>query len=113
MGLCHLFLASLYAKRPAAIEAAQMCLQFAGEIEPTAKGSDELSGWLAAEQVDPAAILEALVERFRSTEAGRLALRQVAAKHADVLVSAEILDQVEQRLKESLSRLQAARQPAT
>lgn len=110
MALCHLFLGSLYRKRPAQIELAQMVLEFTGQT-PLPRERDELEAWMGAEQVKPGQVLDAMIESFAGTEAGRLALRQAARKHADLLIPAELADAIEGKLADVLADFRQARRP--
>jgi len=108
MALCHLYLGSLFRKRPAQIELAQMVLEFTGQT-PLPQERDELEAWMAAEQVQPGQVLDAVIESFGRTEAGRHALHQAARKHAELLISAELADDIEAKLAGVLADIRQAR----
>ena len=85
-GLCSMFLASLYGKTPAAVQMAQMALEFSGSQESL--GCDELDAWMAGENVTPAKLIEAFVDVFAATDEGRSALAAAARKRPGIFLDA-------------------------
>lgn len=117
MGLCFLFNAALYSKKPPAVMAAQMVLDLGrsdsdrrpGEKD---KGNDELDAWLAAEKVTPGDVIDALVAEMQRTPDGLTALADIGRRHAEVLVSAEAIDDVLARLDDARAMLAATKKSA-
>lgn len=112
MGRCHLFLSMLYRRRPAAVQMAQLVLDFVrhGDEEARSSGGqsarqpDELSAMMASEGVQVGDVIDALITQLASTDDGRDVLKRVGDRHADVLIPADRL----QAARDALATLQSA-----
>lgn len=114
MGLCFLFNASLYSRRPAAIEMAQLTLDLAERstgAKPTEK-TDELTGWLTLEGATHTDLIEAMVELFAKTQTGREALQNAGRNHPGAFFSARSIREIEDRLQSALALVRSPRQNA-
>ncbi len=114
MGLCFLFNASLASHKPAAVEMAQLALEFAEESGWLAGGAapainDEVSAWLSTEGVSHSALIEAMIEKFNTTDAGRAALAEAGSKHPGVFIQDAQLREIERSAAELLQAVQSAR----
>jgi len=114
MGLCFLFNASLYSRRPAAIEMAQLTLDLAEQStgqKPT-DGADELTAWLTTEGATHADLIESMVDLFAGSEAGLAALRNAGRNHPGAFFDEQALLEIEERLQSALALVRAPRQKA-
>lgn len=112
MGLCFLFNASLYSRRPAAIEMAQLTLDLAEKSarqEPDQVGTDELTAWLTTEGTTHADLVEAMVELFAQTKTGREALQNAGRNHPGAFFDAQAIREIEDRLQSALALVRAPR----
>lgn len=109
MGICFLFNASLYSRKPPAVEMAQMALDFTEQSAQAGKArtADELTAWLSTEGVTHADLIDAMVEMFAASDAGREALRRAGRKHRGVFLPAETLIRLERQLRDLQTTVQA------
>jgi len=109
-GLCSMFNASLYGKTPAAVQMAQMALEFSGGAATL--GCDELDAWMAGENVTPAKLIEAFVDVFAATDDGRAALAAAARKRPGLFLDAEAAEKLRASAMQILDAVDAAKVPA-
>lgn len=98
-GLCSMYLASLYSRKPPAVQIAQMALGF------NDGRNDELDAWLAGENITPSGLIEAIISTFAGTAEGRMALAEVGARHADLLMPETLHKELLNMLDEMRARL--------
>ncbi len=105
MGLCFLFLASLYSRRPAAIEMAQLTLDLAEQStgEKIGDGTDELTAWMVTEGATHADLIESMVDLFAGSEAGLAALRNAGRNHPGAFFDERALQEIETQLQSALA----------
>jgi len=102
MGRCWLFNATLYGRRSAVVEAAQLAFDWVGGLpgDPDRKPrSDELAGLMASEGVGVEELLEAMVTRLSRTDHGRKVLGRVGSRHASLMVPADAFAELAARVR--------------
>jgi len=91
---CHLFLSTLFGRDDGAMGLVQMVFPFA-----TTAPADDLAALLTAKGIGHEQVLEAMIAHCREAgEEGVAAIRRVAARNQDVLLSADHLADIRQRL---------------
>jgi|GEM_PF-2642507 len=105
---CHLFLCTLFARGDGAMGLIQTVFPFA---KATAPGGDDLAALLTAKGIDHEQVLEAMIAHCRQAGPdGLAAIRRVASRNQDVMISADRLARIRHRLEQAL--LDLAQQPA-
>jgi len=110
-GVCSLFNAALYSRKPVAVEVAQLALEFRsdGEIAGGGDSADELSAWLASEKITPGQLVEAWVDVFASTPEGVAALRKAARDRPGIFLDEQAAEALRRNAHALLDVLNSAK----
>ena len=109
MGRCWLFNATLYGRKPALVEAAQLVFDWVGGVpgEGREPRRDELAALMATEGVGVEQLLGTLVSRLSKTDEGRQVLGRIGERHASVLLPAEAFDRLRGQIRAASDGLDA------
>lgn len=101
MGRCWLFNATLYGRKPALVEAAQLVFDWVGGVpgEGREPRRDELAALMATDGVGVEELLGALVSRLSKTDEGRQVLGRIGERHASVLLPADAFDRLRTQVR--------------
>jgi len=112
LGRCWFFNAALFGKRHAAVEAAQLVLDFVGDAPAMPRPeNDELELMMKAEGVGIESVLSAIVELLAANEQGRAALVRIGRRHAAVLVPRDVRDSLLATAASMLDQVRALDRP--
>jgi hypothetical protein len=106
-GLCSMFSASLYSHQPAAVQLAQLALDFKRD----AMASDDsapIDAWMAGEDMTPGRIVEAFVDLLAATPEGVAALQAAAVRRPGVFMDRAVIEKLRQQAAGLLELLSAA-----
>jgi hypothetical protein len=97
MGRDFFFNSTLYGKSAPQVQAAQLLLDFVGTDQPGPP--DELSVLMSSHNVTIEQVINSLVDLVKDTDKGRQVLRRVGDRHASVLLPAEKVAALRQRVE--------------
>lgn len=108
MGRCFFYIAALHRREGTAMAAVQMVFDFMEHNVPaSARHSDDLATMVASEGVNVTDFLDAFVGALAKTEDGRRTLAQVGRKHAQLLMSADVLDIATKQIDDAVASLRS------
>ena len=110
MGRCWFFLAALWGRTSPAVQAAQLVLDFVGELPPSERPrrADELSVLMTSHGVTIEDVLSAIMAVLTETDRGRQALARVGERHAAVLLPRARLDAIREHAERIVAGLSEA-----